>query len=148
MAEEYSIKKIMNIIKYYHINMKNIKSLTASSEMKSVGVAKYGLESSGSPGNQISSVVENEVLRQLENTKFFANTLTDLKYIQDRWHRITDEREAQILNLRLDGYSVSDISALMKMDRSSVYKTLKQVAYRIKSYPQSNETNSTNSTNF
>lgn len=132
----------MQIIKYYHINIRNIKEL--QQDMKSVGIAQYGDESSLPKGNNISNVVEKEVMRQIENTKFWSEMITDMKYLQDRWHRITDEQEAKVLSLRLDGYGVRDIAYIMKTDRSNVYRMLKRIARQIKSYPQSSATDSTN----
>lgn len=139
----YTTKKVMEIIKHYHINMNNIKTLT--NDMKSVGVSQYGIESSlpKSKGG-FSSVVENEVIRQIENTKIYADMVTDMKYLQDRWHRITDEKEATVLQLTLNGYGSSDVAEIMKMSRSGVYRMLESIAMQIKSYPQASETDSTN----
>ena len=142
MAKGYSIEKILQIIKYYHVNIQNLRELER--DMRSVGVSQYGEESALPRGNKISNVVESEALRQIENSKFWAEIITDIKYLQDRYHRITDEQEAMVLNLRMDGYSVSDIAQIMKMDRSNVYRILKSIAKQIKGYPQENATNSTN----
>ena len=142
MTQDYSVEKILQIIKYYHINMQNLKVLER--DMRSVGVSQYGEESALPRGNKISNIVENEALRQIEKTKFWAEIITDIKYLQERWHRITDEQEAMVLNLRLNGYSVRDIAQLMKMERSNVYRILRSIAMKIKGYPQENATNSTN----
>ena len=142
----YSINKILCIIKNYHINIKNMKELQV--EARSIGVSQYGIESSLPKGNNISSVVENEVLRQIENTKFWADVATDIKYIQERLHKITDEQEAKALHLRLDGCSVVEIAKLLGLERAHVYRLLKNVARTIKSYPQAKRTNDTNDTNF
>lgn len=132
----------MQIIKYYHINIQNIKEL--QEDMKSVGIAQYGDMAALPHGNNISSVVENEALRRIEDTKFWSRVITDIKYIQDRWYRVTDEQEAKVLSLRLDGYSVNDIAHLLKMDRSNVYRMLRKIARRMKGYPQEGATESTN----
>lgn len=142
MTKDYSVEKILQIIKYYHVNIQNLRELER--DMRSVGVSQYGEESSLPRGNKISNIVENEALRQIEKTKFWAEIITDIKYLQERWHRITDEQEAMVLNLRLNGYSVRDIAQLMKMDRSNVYRMLKSIAKQIKGYPQANATISTN----
>ena len=142
MAKDYSVEKILQIIKHYHINIQNLRMLER--DMRSVGVSQYGEESALPRGNKISNVVESEALRQIENSKFWAEIITDIKYLQDRYHRITDEREAMVLNLRVDGYSVRDIAQIMKMDRSNVYRILRNIAMKIKGYPQENATNSTN----
>lgn len=122
--------------------MRNIKDLE-DDMMKSVGVSQYGIESSLPKGNNISKVVENEAIRRVENTKVWAEMITDVKYIQARWHRITDEKEASILNMRLSGYEISEISQAMKMSRGHVYKVIREIAKAIKSYPQENDTNDT-----
>ena len=142
MTKDYSVEKILQIIKCYHVNIQNLKELER--DMRSVGVSQYGEESALPRGNKISNVVENEALRQIEKTKFWAEIITDIKYLQERWHRITDEQEAMVLNLRLNGYSVSDIAQIMKMDRSNVYRMLRNIAKQIKGYPQANATISTN----
>ena len=142
MTKDYSVEKILQIIKHYHINIQNLKTLER--DMRSVGVSQYGEESALPRGNKISNVVESEALRQIENSKFWAEIITDIKYLQDRWHRVTDKQEVMVLNLRLNGYSVSDIAQIMKMDRSNIYRMLRNIAKQIKGYPQEDATNSTN----
>ncbi|MBU5594902.1 hypothetical protein KQI76_06965 [Amphibacillus sp. MSJ-3] len=139
----YSINRILMVINMYHINMKNIKELEQGLN-PSVGVAQYGIEATLPKGNAISKVVENEAIRQVDSSRYWAETITDMKYIQDRWHRITDEKEAMILNLRLNGISIAEISHIMSMDRTNVYRNLRKIAKKIKSYPQDNATNATN----
>jgi len=138
----YSINRILKIIHIYHINMKNIKDM--NQELSSVGVSQYGIEATLPKGNAISKVVENEAIRLADNSRYFAEAITDMKYIQDRWHRVTDEKEAMVLNLRLNGNTMTEISHLMKIDRSGAYKILRSVAKKIKSYPQAESTHSTN----
>lgn len=144
MEDYYTVNDIMWIIKNYHRDLKTIKEY-AEDEFKSVGVAKYGLESSLPKGNSISAVVENEVLRRIENSKYFAERKTDIKYLQDRWDRITDEKEAIVLNHYLSGCTTADIAHLLGMTRWGVHKVLERIAIKIKSYPQDELTNYTNS---
>lgn len=146
MGDYYSVEKILSIIRQYHINMNNINTLMHDS-IKSVGVSQYGLESSLPKANNISRVVENEVIRREENSMFFAEMLTDMKYLQDRWGRVSDEKEALVLQLRLDGHSISDIAEILKMTRSGVYRMIERIALQIKNYPQPTETKSTYATN-
>ncbi|BAM46332.1 hypothetical protein [Amphibacillus xylanus] len=140
--DPYSINRILKIIHMYHINMKNIKEM--EQELSSVGVSQYGIEATLPKGNAISKVVENEAIRLVESSRYWSETVTDMKYIQDRWHRITDEKEAMILNLRLDGLSMSEISRIVNMDRSHLYKVLRKIARTIKGYPQVYATDTTN----
>lgn len=139
----YSVNRILKIIHTYHVNMKNIKEMEQGLNA-SVGVAQYGIEATLPKGNAITKVVENEAIRQVDNSRYWAETITDMKYIQDRWHRITDEKEAMILNLRLNGITVAEISYIMHMSQSGIYKCLRKIAKTIKSYPQEKYTDSTN----
>lgn len=137
----YTVDKVLSIINSYHINVNNVREI--SREMASVGVSQYGIESSMPKSNTISNVVEKEAMRQLEMSTFFADMITDMKYLQDRWDRVTEETEAQILAMRLSGYSATDISMRLKMSRKNVYLKLRNIARIIGGYPQSNYTNYT-----
>lgn len=138
----YSISKILKIIHMYHVNMINIKEMERG--LASVGVAQYGIESSLPKGNAISKVVENEAIRLADSSRYWAETVTDMKYLQDRMYRINDDKEAMILNLRLNGISIAEISYIMRIDRTNVYRNLRKIAKKIKSYPQDSATNATN----
>src|SRR5699024_3311278 len=137
----YTVDKILSIINSYHINVNNVREI--SREMASVGVSQYGVESSLPKSNEISNVVEKEAMRQMEMSTFFSDMITDMKYLQDRWDRVTEENEAQILAMRLSGYSATDISMRLKMSRKNVYLKLRNIARIIGGYPQSNYTNYT-----
>lgn len=143
MEDYYSIKKIMEIIKYYHINMTNLQNM-AMQEIKSVGVSQYGVESSLPKGTQTSNVTEREAIRNVEQSKFWSGIITDIKYLQARWHRVTDEKLAMILNLYLTGYRTGDVAQIMQMERSWVYRNLEKIANIIKGYPQEEATKTTN----
>lgn len=140
--EYYSISRILKIIHMYHINMKNIKEMERG--LASAGVAQYGIEATLPKGNAISKVVENEASRLADSSRYWAETVTDMKYLQDRLYRINDDKEAMILNLRLNGISIAEIGYIMKLDRSNVYRNLRKIARVIKSYPQESATNATN----
>ena len=122
--------------------MKNIKEMERG--LASVGVVQYGIEATLPKSNAISKVVENEAVRLADSSRYWVETITDMKYIQDRWHRVTDEKEAMILNLRLNGISIAEIGYIMKLDRSNVYRNLRKIAKNIKGYPQGSATNATN----
>lgn len=138
----YTVPKILEIIKEYRSKMDWIKEVDR--DIKSVGVAQYGIEASLPKSNSVSSAVEKEALRQIENNVVFSSILTDIKYVQQRWDRVTSERDAQVLSLRLDGYKATDIAQVMNMERSNVHRVLKRIACQIKGYPQEDATNSTN----
>lgn len=128
----YSINKILEIIKNYRVNMNNIRN--QNNDLSSVGVSVYGVEASLPKGNGTSDIVATEAFRLIEGTKHFANIKTDMKYLQDRWHRVTDEKQAMVLSLSLDGLSVEEIANIQEVSRSSVYRTLTNIAEVIKGY--------------
>lgn len=130
----YDIPKVLEIIRNYHHNINYIRDM--SRDYASVGVSQYGIEASLPKGNNITDAVANEALRQIEMTGYFADIMTDIKYIQDRWDRVTDEKEAQVLNLRLSGLSASEIGQVIGCSERNVNKILRQVAQTIISYPQ------------
>lgn len=130
----YTIDKVLDIIRDYHININNIRGI--SNDMASVGVAQGGIESSMPKANSISDVVANEALRQIEMTGYFAEMLTDIKYLQDRWDRVTIEKDAQVLNLRLSGLTSMEIGQVVGCSERNVNTVLRRVASTIISYPQ------------
>lgn len=125
----YTPKKIMEIIADYHINIKNAHNMKY--ETVSVGIAQYGDDAGMPRSGGITRSVENEALRQIENTKYWSKKLTDIKYIQDRWYRITEEKDARVLSMRLDGMSVSEIADAEKRDRSSIHRQLTAIAIKL-----------------
>lgn len=137
----YSPQKVLEIINEYYNSLNCIQHV--SKEHASVGVSQYGIEAVMPKGNNISNVVEKEALRQLEDTKYFAEMYTDIKYLQDRLYRVRNEQDAIILKFKLDGYSAIDISRIMNCSRDNVHKRLRTIANTIVSYPQANYTNYT-----
>lgn len=132
----YSINKILAIIHNYHVKINIIENLEKGMELKSVGVSQYGDDAGMPKANNNSSATENEALRIARSSKLWSNAMTDIKYIQQRWHRVTDEQQAIALHLRLSGYSITDISHIIKKKKSQTYNLLRGAAKAIKGYPQ------------
>jgi len=129
----YSIQKILQIMKDYHRNIQNITDMEQE-DMQSVGVAQYGIEASMPKAGGISQVVENEAIRRVDSSRFWSIVSTDIAYIQDRLHKVkvTDDKFAMVLHMRLDGYSVEHIGRQLGMDRSNAYRILRRVVKVIK----------------
>ena len=49
------------------------------------------------------------------------------RYIQNRWNRITDERLATILNLRLSGYIYKEIAERVGLSEPRVNQLMKEI---------------------
>lgn len=123
----YNISKVKDIIKNYHHNQQVLKD--RNTHYSSVGVAQGGIESTlPKAQGQTSDVVANEVIRQIEANRYYAKVQTDMKYIDDRLYRITNERDAQIVNLFMLGYDVHDIANHYRCSRRNVDKRLDGVA--------------------
>lgn len=137
MQDYYSINKILQIIHQYHVNINALQ--TVEKEYKSVGVSQYGDDAVMPKGNNVSSPTEVEAVRLIENNKMWSNMMTDIKYIQQRWDRVTDEQQAMVLHLRLSGYNMTDISHIVRKKKSQTYNLLRKAARAIKSYPQDSE---------
>src|SRR5690625_3223966 len=131
----YDIPKILEIIKQYNIDIKTLAE--RRKEYASVGVTQYGIESTLPKAQGVNSdVVANEAIRHVEDNMFFANMETDIKYLQDRWDRVTNETDAQILSLRLDGLSAREIGRILRCTDRTIHVRLRRIAETIKSYPQ------------
>lgn len=126
----YTAKKVKEIIKSYQHNNRLLEG--RKPPMKSVGVAQGGIESvmpKASGGT--SDVVASEAMRQIESNRYYAELATDIKYITDRWDRVTNECDAMILKHRLDGLSATDIALIMQCSRRKIYNRLDDIANAI-----------------
>lgn len=124
----YTPSKVKDIMKYYHININNLKN-EYGNEMRSFGVSVITDMPRGN--GRTSDVVADTALKLIDNNRIYAEMLTDIKYLQQRWHRITDEIDAQILQLRISGYSVTDIAEILKMGKRTVYDRIDGIAINI-----------------
>lgn len=124
----YNTTKILEIMKNYSQYRKAIQCFKR--EYSSVGVAMYGIEATMPRGNTITMQVENEAIRQVESVKVFADMATDMKYLDDRLDRV-DENDKHILQMRLDGYDVTNIALIEQCSKSTIHRTLNRTARAI-----------------
>lgn len=123
----YTVGKILDIMKNYHVYKGNLQ--IDAKRYASVGVAQYGIEASlpkAQGGN--SDVVATEALRGMDELPMFALMRTDVKYIDDRLYRVTDEADIEILGLRLEGQTIRDIGAITGFSKSKVHRRLVNIA--------------------
>ena len=125
----YTVKKILELIRMYHVNINNIKE--RQREYQSVGVSVI---SDMPKANNISDTVANEALRLIRDDRMFQLIESDVKYIQDRLDRVTEKEDAIILSMRLNGRSVRDIAEMHNVSERTIHRKLERIAMLIQGY--------------
>lgn len=131
----YTVDKVVEIISEFHTYEARLKAFD-DERIPSVGVAQYGIESVMPRANSVSSGVESAAINLTFMPKMMSNMITDMKYLQDRWYRVTDDEDAAVLQLRLSGASTIEIARLFGVDQRTVQRRLRRIAETIMSYPQ------------
>src|SRR5699024_6633265 len=123
----YNTSEVLQIIKNYHLYKANIAHACAR-DSASVGVTAYNGEATLPRANTISDVTENEALRGIDELPVVAQMRTDVKYLEDRLDRVTDDIEIEILALRMEGLSASDIGAITLYSTRQIHRKLVDIA--------------------
>src|SRR5699024_9747389 len=113
----YTTQKVLDIIKnykHYHEAVTEYKK-----EYSSVGVTVYDENDIMPRANTISDVTANEALKHVKDVSVMSEMATDIKYLQDRLHRVPKEYE-DILDLRLSGHTVREIAFLQHRSYSHI----------------------------
>ncbi|WP_158738639.1 DNA-binding response regulator [Alteribacillus sp. YIM 98480] len=134
---------IESLLKDYHWMMNSIKLLRES--MESAGeklTAQYGLEASmpKAQGGGNSDPVLQETVRREKRWKKVAEYEKKVKILQDRIHKVTDDREVEVLHWMLEGKSLRWIGRHMALSPSHTRRLKDAVVDRL------NEPNGTNGT--
>jgi DNA-directed RNA polymerase specialized sigma subunit len=136
-------KEIEEILKNYHWMLNSIKlEREALKQMGDNISAQYGIEASlpKAHGNS-SDPVFQEVVRRGKRWKRIERYEREIKVIQDRIDRITDERENEVLYWLLEGKSYRWIGQHMGLSFSHIKRIRDSIVDKL-----SNETNGTNGT--
>ena len=135
----YTTDRVCEIIKNYHDILKIVNEVLGESA-KSVGVSQYGIEATMPKGNGTSDQTGQQALHNIENTKYVAKKISDLKYINERLDRITNERDAIIMQMMMNGKSQKDIGDFLNIGQSAVNHRIVKIAEQINGelvgYPQ------------
>lgn len=123
----YNTSKVLQIIKDYHVYKVNIAN-ACKRDYASVGVTAYNEEATLPRANTISDVTANEALRGIDELPVVSQMRTDIKYLEDRLDRVTDEIEIEILALRMEGLSASDIGAITLYSTRQIHRKLVDIA--------------------
>src|SRR5699024_11701187 len=117
----YNTSEVLQIIKDYHLYKDNIANACVR-DYASVGVTAYNEEATPPRANTISDVTANEALMGIDELPVVAQMRTDVKYLEDRLDRVTDDIEVEILALRREGLSASDLGAITLYCTRKIYR--------------------------
>lgn len=140
-------KEIENALKNYHWMINSIKIMRESIDAEiSSKTAIYGLEATlPKPQGVPSDPVFADVVRRAKYWKKIKKYETEVKYIQNRMHRITDDRESEVLYWLLEGKSYRWIGNHMGLSYSHIKRIRDSIVDQL--YDGPNDTNGTDGTN-
>lgn len=127
----YTTEQVIELIYDYKENFTVYTNLMKEYQDVVIGgsVAQYGIDATmPKPQGQTSNLVWNELQRLMKQDKMISKYEEKVRYIQNRWDRIVDEKQAIALNLKLNGKSNKIIAATIGCDMRKVKKLLDEVA--------------------
>ncbi|MEZ2459318.1 hypothetical protein ACBR55_12125 [Salinicoccus roseus] len=129
-TETYSTEKIMDLINNYPYYISRLKELDAQykSEVGGGATSQYGIDAAmpkAQGGN--SDPVHNDTIRRMKMDKELNRLQAKVRYIQNRWDRITDERTALVFNLRLNGMTYQSIAKEVGISPQRAHSIMNEV---------------------
>lgn len=127
----YTTEQVIDLIYNYKENFTVYTNLMKEYQDVVMGgsIAQYGIESTmPKPRGQTSNLVWNELQRLMKQDKMITKYENKVRYVQNRWNRIIDERQAIAFNLKLNGKSNKIIAETIGCDMRKVKKLLEEVA--------------------
>lgn len=127
----YTTEQVMTLIYDYKENFTVYTNLMKEYQDVVMGgsIAQYGIESTmPKPQGQTSDPILREVQRLIKQDTVITKYETKVRYIQNRWDRIIDEKQAIAFNLKLNGKSNKIIAETIGCDVRKVKKILEEVA--------------------
>jgi DNA-binding NarL/FixJ family response regulator len=94
-------------------------------------IGKYGEESSLPKANKISDPVGSEVIRRERKSRFHDKIEKKVKFITNRLHVITDDREQAVLYCVIDGMSNIKIAKHMGLSESHIRNIKESIAEKM-----------------
>jgi len=129
-ATEYTTEEIYDFIVNYRSNLIAANRLKGEYiEIIAGGnISQYGLESAmPKAAGQTSDPTFNEINRLIKQDSMIDRLEHRVLYIQNRWNRITEERQAIVFQLTLSGRSFRYISEVTQQSIPTIRKTLKEI---------------------
>jgi DNA-binding NarL/FixJ family response regulator len=100
---------------------------TSLKDYEFTGVAASGIESVMPKGSGTSDTIAGEVIRREAKNIRLSRMEEQVKYIQDRVHKIDDPIYITIIECLLDGLTVSEISRHLRCMRQTVYNKIDKI---------------------
>lgn len=100
---------------------------TSLKDYEFTGVAASGIESVMPKGSGTSDTIAGEVIRREAKNIRLSRMEEQVKYIQDRVHKISDPIYITIIECLLDGLTVSEISRHLRCMRQTVYNKIDKI---------------------
>lgn len=127
----YTLDQVIELINNYKENFTVYTNLMKEYQDVMIGgnIAQYG-EQAGMPKAQgtTSNLVWNELQRLIRQDKMISKYEVKVRYIQNRWDRVTDEKQAIILSQKLNGKSNAEIGKMLECDPRTVNKIVREIA--------------------
>jgi DNA-directed RNA polymerase specialized sigma subunit len=133
VATTYSPEQVSNIIRDYHWMVKEISRINnILKDTEFTGTAQYGLEATLPKGNKVHhDKMDFEVDRRIKKSRRVEKMERKIRFIQERFDRLKDEREKVILDCLLDGMNLTDISEHLGMSRKHIHKIKDNIAEQL-----------------
>ncbi|MBN8200490.1 DNA-binding response regulator [Bacillus sp. NTK034] len=121
-AVKISKFQIYDILKSYHWKLKEIQRIDqylTGTDFN--GCAQYGIEAAMPTAQGIvGKALENEVIRRTEKSKRLNRYIEEVTFINERIHKVKDERSRVVLDCLLDGLSLTATSKHLGISRRKI----------------------------
>lgn len=96
-------------------------------------ISQYGIEATmPKPQGQTSDPILREVQRLMKQDTVIAKYEAKVRYIQNRWDRITDEKQAMIFNMVLSGVGYDKIAKTVELSAQRIHQIINEIAETLK----------------
>ena len=131
----YTTEQIARMIKEYQMNVKIVAKLRKEyiEDVCGASIAQYGIEATlPKPQGQTSDPILREVQRLMKQDTVIAKYEAKVRYIQNRWDRITDEKQAMIFNMVLSGVAYDKIAKTVELSAQRIHQIINEIAEILK----------------
>lgn len=124
VATTYNKFQIYGILKDYFWMIREIKKIDYElSKTDFQGVAQYGMEATLPHAvGIVGRALENEVIRRSKKSERMMEYAKKVNFVNERLHKVTDEKEKVVLDCLLDGMNIAAIGHHLKLSRKQVHK--------------------------